>query len=76
MLVFLERRAGAEAILTAVDPEEAFLRLIEELPLSTEKARGDQLDSLRRLVERGAYRLNYDNLDHAVTKLDTLVGAT
>ena len=73
-LVFLERRAGAEAILTTVDSEEALLRLIEELPLSTEKARGDQLDSLRRLVERGAYRLNYDNLDHAVRKLDTLVG--
>ena len=63
-----------EAALTTMDPEEAFLRLIEELPLSTKKARVDQRDSLRRLVERGAYRLNYDNLDQAVTKLDTLVG--
>ncbi len=73
-VVFLERSAGAGPTLTAVSPEEAFLRLAAELPHFREATRAEQLAGLRRLVSERAYRLEYDRLDPAIAEIETLLG--
>jgi hypothetical protein len=73
-VIFLARRTGAGPTLTGVSPEEAFLRLAEELPHFREATRVEQLAGLRRLVSEGAYRLEYDRLDPAIAKIETLIG--
>ena len=72
-VVFLQRQTGMTATLTAVAEDEALARLLAELPVATKATRTAQVASLRKLLSKGAYRLNYDQLDDAVGKLGTLV---
>ena len=61
------------ATLTAIDEEDALKRLLAELPVVNETTRSAQIASLRKLVTKGAYRLNYDQLDDAIVKLGSLI---
>lgn len=73
VVVFLERQAGMTSTLTAVDEEDALKRLLAELPIAAETTRTAQVASLRKLLKKGAYRLNYDRPEDAVGKLERLV---
>ena len=72
-VVFLERQAGMTATLTEVDEEAALKRLLAELPMAAEATRTAQVTSLRKLLKKGAYRLNYDRPEDAAAKLGSLV---
>ena len=65
-VVFLERRAGASAAVSPVDPQEALLLLVQELNVIAETANREQVASLETLVQRGAHRLTYSDLPEAV----------
>jgi hypothetical protein len=72
-VVFLERQAGMTATLTAVHQDDALKRLLAELPMAADATRTAQVASLRKLLKKGAYRLNYDQPEAAVAKLGSLV---
>jgi len=72
-VVFLERQTGMTAMLTAVDEGDALDRLLAELPIATQATRAAQVASLRKLLQKGAYRLKYDQPEDAAAKLGSLV---
>ena len=71
--VFLERQANASAALTPVEPRVALELLVRELPLIDATANREQVASLESLVERGAYRLQYEDLGGAVQRIEELL---
>jgi len=71
--VFLERRTNGPASLAEVDPREALELLVRELPVISEAANREQVASIERLVQRGAYRLVYSDLGGAVERVRELL---
>lgn len=65
-VAFLKRRAAAPASVVPLEPDIALALLVKELPVIEEAANREQVESLRSLVQRGAYRLTYSDLDSAV----------
>jgi hypothetical protein len=73
--VFLNRQANGPAVLSRAEPQDALDRLVRELPVIAEAANREQVASLQNLVQRGAYRLSYSDLDGAVQRIRELVRA-
>jgi hypothetical protein len=71
-IVFLERRGGGLAKLTAINPETALARCMEGSPTYGSRVRSAHEDALRRLAGMGAYELTYHSLEDAVRELDRL----
>jgi hypothetical protein len=73
-LVFLNRLdKPCEARLRPVDRESAFRRLAQETAVYDEWVNGEQMRSLRRLVEIPAHELEYCDLDAAVNRLNSIL---
>ncbi len=73
-VVFLQRRASGPAMVVPLEPDIALELLVEELPVIGEAANRRQVESLETLVQRGAYRLIYSDLDSAVDAVRGLLG--
>lgn len=69
-VVFLDR--GAAPALKEVPPGEAHTLLFEELALDDDQTMAAHDLALRRLVQKGAYRLSYTTLRQGLEQLDRL----
>ncbi len=73
-VVFVERQSNAAAPrLERVGSEEALDLLVRELPRWDARVSREQVDSIRRLVARGAHRLIYSDLAPAVEEVKRLL---
>lgn len=72
-IVFLERQDNGPAELTPLRTHEALERLVQELPKYSKSVIEEQVESLKRLVEAGIYRLRYSELDPAVEQIRGLL---
>jgi hypothetical protein len=72
-VIFLERQSDGAAQLVEVPSREALELLVRELPRFSAEVSREQVDSVKQLVERGAYRLRYSDLEGAVEKVRTLL---
>jgi hypothetical protein len=71
--VFLERQADTRANLTRIQPSTAVERLVRELPVIDPTANREQVASIEKLVERGAWKLHYGDLPGAVQAIKQLL---
>ena len=72
-VIFLERQLVGAAQLVEVPSSEAVDLLVRELPRFSAEVSREQVDSVKELVERGAYRLRYSDLECAVEKVRALL---
>jgi hypothetical protein len=72
-VIFLERQPAGAAQLAEVPSSEALELLVRELPRFSAEVSREQVDSVKELVERGAYRLRYSDLEGAVEKVRMLL---
>jgi hypothetical protein len=72
-VLFLDRRPSGPAAIAPADAPSALQLLVKELPVIGEAANRRQVESLASLVERGAYRLTYSDLDSGVGQVRKLL---
>jgi hypothetical protein len=70
-IVFLDRRPGLPG-LQAVDPEEATVALLNDMPSYGGETRARHERTMSRLTQVPSYRLRYESLDDAIRILDEL----
>jgi hypothetical protein len=75
-VIFLERQPTGAAQLVEVPSREALELLVRELPRFSAEVSREQVDSVKELVERGAYRLRYSDLEGAVEKVRMLLSGS
>ncbi len=73
-VVFLDRREGAQALLSGVDPEEAGRRLLADLPVYEETTVARHRRSIEWLVgSAGCRQLTYSGFPQAIRELNLLL---
>lgn len=73
-LIFLRRPTGGPAHVMPIDSNQAFARLVAELPVYEKSVYAEHLRSIEVLSRVRAFDLHYDDLDDAVRLLDDLTG--
>jgi hypothetical protein len=73
-LVFLKRSADGRPQLTSVRSDDAFARLVSELPVFEDTVHEAHRQSIRMLAQLETLELSYADLDDAVDLLNELVG--
>jgi energy-coupling factor transporter ATP-binding protein EcfA2 len=72
-VVFLNRRNGSIALVRPVSPQEAFDRMMGELPAYSEEVSRRHRDTVATLLSAPAYELQYKTFAQAIPLLSSLI---